>query len=143
MNLAQLVAMTVKTAVRKSKTALQDLSIELARAAVKISDGNKTKSEESQGLKLSLGRRSVSLDAISVGATKFEVPTAQVGEATALLQAAIDDGTFDAAIVECQAAIKESAEAPKEVTEPSSEDSAPDAGNTGTPSVDGLDLGSI
>ena len=140
MTLTELVAVAVKTAVRKSKTPLQDLTIKLARAAVKISDGNKIKSETSQGLKLSFGRRSVALDAVAAGAVKFEVLTAQVPEAREMLQAAIGDGTFDTAIVACQLAMTEAAAAPAEKSSVVI-DTTVEAANE--PSVDGLDLSSI
>ena len=136
MTLTELVAVAVKTAVRKSKTPLQDLTIELARAAVKISDGNKIKSETSQGLKLSFGRRSVALDALAAGAVKFEVLTAQVPEATQTLQALIDDGTFDTAIVACQLAMTKVVAAPATTVDVQEE-------SDNEPSVDGLDLSSI
>jgi hypothetical protein len=140
MNLADLVATAVKTAVRKSKTPLKDLTIELARAAVRISDGNKIKSETSQGLKLSFGRRSVALDAVAAGAVKFEVLTAQVPEATQKLQALIDAGKFDTAIVACQLAM---ADALAEPAEKSSVVIDTTVETADVPSVDGLDLSSI
>jgi hypothetical protein len=153
MKLLDLAKFAAKAAGRKSATSIQDLSIEDARKSVKISDGNKVKSETEQGLKLSLGRRSVSLDAVQTGATKLVIPTADVEAVTAVLQAAIDAGDFDAAITAAQVEIGKAAVAAK------AKAAEPVVSNTevaaqveiskavvtmrAEPQVDGLDLSSI
>lgn len=80
------------------------LDIEAAREAVKIKDGNKTSKEDgSQALTLVIGRITINLDLIKKGATRVNATAEQVEEFTAQLQAAVDSGAFDAAIIEAQA----------------------------------------
>ena len=80
------------------------LSIEEARLAVKIKDGNKTAKEDgSVALTLVIGRITVALDVVAPKATRINATADQVEGFTAQLQEALDGGAFDAAIVEAQA----------------------------------------
>jgi hypothetical protein len=80
------------------------LPLEEARKAVKIKDGNKIAKEDgSQALTLTIGRVIINLDAIAPKATRVNATADQVEEFTAQLQAAVDAGAFDDAIVEAQA----------------------------------------
>lgn len=98
------------------------LSIDEARVAVKIKDGNKVAKEDgSQALTLTIGRITVSLDVIAPRATRINATADQVEGYTAQLQEALDAGAFDAAIIAAQAkanpankvaAAKEALEAP-------------------------------
>jgi len=146
MNLSDLAVFAAKAATRKSNTPLHLLDITAARAVVKVSNGDKIKSETTQGLKLSFGRRSVSLDAVQTGAAKLVICNEQVGEVTELLLAEVNKGTFDAAIVATQAEMLAALDKPApSVPADSATVEVPDeaVGNTSVPSVDGLDLSSI
>ena len=80
------------------------LSLEDARAAVKIKDGNKQAKEDgSQALTLSIGRITISLDAVAPKATRINATAEQVEGFTTQLQAALEAGAFDAAILSAQA----------------------------------------
>ena len=80
------------------------LPIEDARVAVKIKDGNKVAKEDgSQALTLVIGRITVALDVIAKGATRVNATADQVEAFTEQLQAALDAGAFDEAIVAAQA----------------------------------------
>lgn len=88
---------------RASSTPVYMLTIEEAREAILIRDGNKVAKEDgSQALTLKLGRRALSLAAIKKGATRLNVPADSVDAVTEQLQAAIEAGAFDDAIVEAQ-----------------------------------------
>lgn len=79
------------------------LSIEEARVAVKIKDGNKVAKEDgSVALTLTIGRITVALDAIAPKATRINASKEQVEAFTEQLQAALDAGAFDDAIVAAQ-----------------------------------------
>lgn len=87
-----------------SRTPLYQLTIEEARAKVKIKDGNKKAKEDgSQALTLTLGKHTLSLEAIAPKATRVNATAEQVEEFTSMLQAAVDAGEFDEAIIEAQA----------------------------------------
>jgi hypothetical protein len=80
------------------------LPIEEARLAVKIKDGNKVAKEDgSQALTLTIGRITIALDVIAPKATRINAEADQVEAFTEQLQAALDAGAFDEAIVEAQA----------------------------------------
>ena len=80
------------------------LAIDDARRAVKIKDGNKKPNEDgSVALTLTIGRITMSLEAIAPKATRINATADQVEAFTEQLQAAIDAGAFDSAIVEAQA----------------------------------------
>ena len=88
----------------RSLTPVYELSIEDARKRIKIGDGNrKAKEDGTQALTLSLGKHKVALDAVAPNATRVNAPADKVEAFTAALQEAIDNGTFDAAIIETQA----------------------------------------
>ena len=79
------------------------LSIEEARVAVKIKDGNKVAKEDgSVALTLTIGRITVALDAIAPKATRINASKEQVEAFTEQLQAALDAGAFDDAIIASQ-----------------------------------------
>ena len=80
------------------------LSIEEARKAVKIKDGNKVAKEDgTQAITLSIGRITISLDAVAPKATRINATAEQVEAFTEQLQAGLDAGAFDEAIVAAQA----------------------------------------
>lgn len=80
------------------------LPLEEARKAVKIKDGNKTAKEDgSQALTLTIGRITIGLDAIAPKATRVNATADQVEAFTEQLQAALEAGAFDDAIIEAQA----------------------------------------
>ena len=98
-----------------SNTPVYQLDIDAARKAVKIKDGRKVKAEDgSQDLVLTLGRITLGLDAIAAGTNRIQATAEQVEEFTAALQAELDNGLFDEAIVEAQGKAKEAAERAKE-----------------------------
>lgn len=98
-----------------STTPVYQLGIDAARKAVKIKDGRKVKAEDgSQDLVLTLGRITLGLDAIAAGTNRIQATAEQVEEFTAALQAELDNGLFDEAIVEAQGKAKEAAERAKE-----------------------------
>jgi hypothetical protein len=80
------------------------LSVEDARLAVKIKDGNKQAKEDgTQALTLTIGRITISLEAIAPNATRINATADEVEGFTEQLQAALDAGAFDTAIVAAQA----------------------------------------
>ena len=80
------------------------LPLDEARKAVKIKDGNKVAKEDgSQALTLTIGRITIGLDAIAPKATRVNATAEQVEAFTEQLQAALEAGAFDSAIVEAQA----------------------------------------
>ena len=103
MSLEVLAAFAVANNNTPSRKALYELTIEEARARVKISDGNKKKAEDgSVALTLGLGKKKLSLDAISKGATRVNATADQIQQFTSILQAAIDGGSFDEEIIRIQ-----------------------------------------
>ncbi len=156
MNLTELAQFAAGTAQRASNKPLHELSIEEARKVIKIVDGNKIKKDNEQALVLKFGQRLLILDAISNGATRLNVPTANVEAVKVALTGHIATGDFDEAIKQAQTAIKEAKltattkaktelkqEAP--VTADEKEALVEPAENPAfdTPNIDGLDLSSI
>jgi len=79
------------------------LTIEEARKAVKIKDGNKVAKEDGTvALTLTIGRITVALDAVAPRATRINCSADQVEAFTEQLQAGLDAGAFDEAIVAAQ-----------------------------------------
>lgn len=79
------------------------LTIEEAREACVVKDGNKIAKEDgSQALTIKLGRRALSLAAIKKGATRLNVPADSVDAVIEQLTEAVNAGAFDEAIVEAQ-----------------------------------------
>ena len=79
------------------------LSIEEARVAVKIKDGNKVAKEDgSQAITLSIGRITIDLDVIAPKATRVNATADQVEGFKEQLAAAVESGAFDEAIVAAQ-----------------------------------------
>jgi len=163
MNLAELAQYAAGNAQRASNTPLHELSIEEARKVIKIVDGNKVKKDDQQALTLQFGRRKLTLDAISDGATRLNVPTANVEGVTTALTQHIANGDFDKAIKQAQQALKDAKaksstpvakEAKEEAPVSSDEKEAlvaqeetvveeTTSTENETPSIDGLDLSSI
>lgn len=114
MSLAQLAAAAVSNNYNTSRTPIYELSIEEARAKVKVKDGNKTPNEDgSQALVLGFGRKNLPLDIIAPKATRINATAEQVEEYTSILQGAIDGGDFDEVIAAAQIEYEEAAKAPK------------------------------
>ena len=110
MSLLQLAAFAVSTNTRTSIRVFE-LSLDEARSQCEIKDGNKSPNEDgSRALQIVLGKIIVPLDAIAPKATRVNATAEQVEEFTSLLQAGIDDGSFDEAIKEAQDKAKLSAE---------------------------------
>lgn len=113
-----------------TRTPLYQLSIEDARAKVKIKDGNKIAKEDgSQALTLTIGKHTLSLDVIKPKATRVNAAADQVEEFTSALQAAVDAGEFDEAIIAAQAKAdpaNKPAEAPVETGDEGEEEEAPE-----------------
>lgn len=106
-----------------SRTPIYELSIEDARAKVKIKDGNKKPKEDgSQALVLGFGKKNLPLDVIKAGATRVNATADQVEQYTTILQEAIDNGSFDDTIAAAQLAAEEAANAPKVVEETTEEE---------------------
>jgi hypothetical protein len=106
------------------------LSLDDARLAVKIKDGNKKPAEDkTQALTLTIGRITIALDAIAPKATRINATEEQVPDFTAQLQAALTAGAFDAAILEAQAKANPAnrvANAKAALEEPVMEEGAPE-----------------
>lgn len=153
-NLAQFaVAQNYKTG-NAVRTPIEDLSIDEARALVKVADGNKKPAEDgSQALSLRLGKVVIALDVIAAGATRVNATKEQVAEFTAVLEAEVKAGSFDAAIVAAQTKIREGKVAaaakpkvakPTTVPEPTEGADAEVAGEAVEETqIDGLDLSSL
>lgn len=94
---------------------------------------------------LKLGQRKLSLDAVAPKADRLAVDEGNLETVTTKLQAAIDGGAFDAAIVDVQAAIKasyEKAQAAKEAAQ--AEADAPVATESeAVEAVGGVDLDAL
>jgi hypothetical protein len=106
MSLEALAAFAVNNnhAVNK-KVPLHELPVIEARKLVKIKDGNRKPAPDgSQALTLVLGRRTISLDTISKGATRVNATVNLIDTFTNVLQIAVDNGDFDKAIAEVQEA---------------------------------------
>lgn len=153
-NLAQFaVAQNYKTG-NATRTPIEDLSIDEARALVKVADGNKKPAEDgSQALSLRLGKVVIALDVIAAGATRVNATKDQIAEFTAVLEAEVKAGSFDAAIVAAQTKIREGKVAaaakpkvakPTTVPEPT-EGVDPEVAGEAVEEVqiDGLDLSSL
>jgi len=101
---SELAAAAVRNNYNNGSTPSYLLSIEEARKAVKVKDGNRKAAEDgSQALTLILGRVALSLDVIAKGATRINATKDQVEAFSAKLVSAVEAGAFDAAIVEAQA----------------------------------------
>lgn len=114
--LAQLAASAVANnySANPNRTPIYELSIEDARAKVKVKDGNKKPNEDgSQALVLGFGRKNLPLDIIAPKATRINAAANQVEEYVSILQAAIDGGDFDEVIATAQLEYEEAAKAPK------------------------------
>lgn len=130
------------------RTPIEDLSIDEARALVKVGDGNKKPAADgSKALVLRLGKVLVGLDAIAPEATRVNATAEQVAEFTTVLEAELKAGTFDAAIAAAQVKIREgkaaAAAKPKaETTVPEPIDSEVEV-STEEVQIEGLDLSSL
>ena len=109
MNLNDLAAHAVKNNYTPAtRTPIEELGIEEARARVVIRDGNKVKSEDgSQAIVLGFGKKVLPLDVIKEGSTRVNATAEQVEAFSAALAEGVKNGDFDEAIVAMQAEIKE------------------------------------
>ena len=130
------------------RTPIEDLSIDEARALVKVGDGNKKPAADgSKALVLRLGKVLVGLDAIAPEATRVNASADQVAEFTAVLEAEVTAGTFDAAIAAAQVKIREgkaaAAAKPKTDTTVPEPTEGEDPVSTEEVEIEGLDLSSL
>lgn len=123
------------------------LGLEDARKAVKIKDGNKVAKEDgSVALTLVIGRITIALDAIAPKATRINATAELVEAYTAQLQAGLDAGAFDEAIVAAQAKANPAnkvASAKEALVEAEREEGAPEGVDLDAleeEEVEGLDL---
>lgn len=101
------------------RTAVYELSIEEARAEVRIVDGNKIPNEDgSQAIVLKLAQSRLNLDKVSPKATRINAPKDKVAAFTATLQAEIDKGTFDDEIKAAQEKLNPANRPQKAKTQP-------------------------
>mgnify|MGYP001343572553 CR=1 FL=1 len=115
-------AAAITSASAGSRVSVKDLSVEEARAHVKVVDGNIKKPVEGfQGLTLKLGRVKISMDALAPKAIKIQVADEQVEEVSALMLARVEAGDLDAAIEEGLTKLNAVA-APKAAEAPSEDD---------------------
>ena len=110
-SLAQLAEAATGTASRVAGPTYYSVSVEEARASVKVKDGNRKPNEDgSQKLTVVLGKHTLPLDCIKAGTTRVSVTAEQVEDYTAALVAAVVDGLFDDAIAKAQELGKAAAE---------------------------------
>lgn len=150
-SLAQFAAGNRVAATKKKK--VYELTVEEARAVVTIVDGNRKEvTDGSQALTLKLSRRTLSLDAVVKGTNRILASEDSVEEFTGILQAAIDDGSFDEAIQEALTALTPKVIEATETTtdEPFGEGQTPTEDVAGVvaeeaadPLLEGLDLSGI
>lgn len=87
-----------------TRTPIYALSIEDARAKVKVKDGNKKPKEDgSVALTLTFGKRTLPLDVIKPKATRINATAEQVEQFTSVLETAVAEGAFDEIIIAAQA----------------------------------------
>lgn len=110
-SLAQLAEVATGSATRAGATPVHMMSIEEARAAVIVKDGNKKPAEDgSQKLTVVLGKYTLPLECIKAGTTRLAVTAEQVeGYSEALLNA-VTEGLFDEQIVKAQGLAKAQSE---------------------------------
>jgi len=88
---------------KATSTAFHTVSVEEARASVKVKDGNKKPEVDgSQKLTVILGKHLLPLDCIKAGTTRVAVTADQVEGYTEALLGAVNDGLFDEAIAKAQ-----------------------------------------
>jgi len=134
MSLSELAAFAVKNNNTAARVGVHTLSLEEARAKVVIKDGNRVAKEDgTQALTLVLGKYVVSLDAVSKGATRINAAKSKVKAFTTTLQAALDAGDFDDAIVAAQAKAAPANRTVKPSETPDAPEEAPE----------GVDLGEL
>jgi hypothetical protein len=99
------------TATRSASKAFHTLTVEEARALVKIKDGNRKPTEDgSQKLTVIIGKHTLPLDFIKAGTSRIAVTADQVEGFTAAIQTEIDNGSFDDVIEKAQVLAKAQAE---------------------------------
>jgi hypothetical protein len=121
---------------------LSELSIEEARAKVKVRDGNRKPSVDgSVALTLVLGKKTLSLDVIAPAATRVNATVDQIQEFTTILQDAIAAGNFDNEIIRIQ---KESVKVPEVAPVAPSEETSTQAAEPAKTEVPaGVDLNEL
>jgi hypothetical protein len=122
------------------------LSVEDARAVVKINiqAPKGTVDAGKQYVTLKLGQVKLSLDAVAPKLDRLAVEEEQIDHVVGILQAAIDDGTFDDAIVVGQKRIEEgyvAAQAKKNA--PATEEVEPATEEDAVAEIGGLDLDAL
>lgn len=105
--LALLAAVAIGTVSRASSKAFHTLTVEEARAEVKIKDGfRKPQTDGSQNLTVVIGKHTLPMDCIKAGTSRIAVTADQVESYTEALQELVSNGDFDDAIVKAQALAK-------------------------------------
>lgn len=106
-----LAAAATGTATRSGAPAFHSVSVEEARASVKVKDGNRKPAEDgSQKLTVVIGKHTLPLDCIKAGTTRVAVTAEQVEGYSEALLGAVADGLFDVAIAKAQVLAKAQAE---------------------------------
>ena len=117
--LANLAEAATGTVSRGGRTPFYAVEVVEARSYVIIKDGNRKPAEDgSQKLTLVIGKHTLPMDCIKPGTSRIAVTVDQIEGYTEALEGALNDGLFDAAIVQAQALAKaqaEKAKAPKAV----------------------------
>ncbi len=103
-NLAELAAHAAANNNSNSRTPMYELPLEEARQRVVVKDGNRKVAEDgSQALTLTIGKITLSLDAVAPKATRINATKEQVDTFKEQLQEAVKAGVFDEAIIAAQA----------------------------------------
>ena len=109
--LANLAEAAIGTATRSGAPTFYSVSVEEARASVKVKDGNRKPAEDgSKKLTVVLGKHTLPLNCIKEGTTRIGVSEDQVEGYTEALVNAVNDGLFDEAIEKAQVLAKAQAE---------------------------------
>ena len=134
--LQDLAAAATGTQARTNTVTFYNVSVEEARASVKVKDGNRKPAEDgSQKLTVILGKHTLPLDCIKAGTTRVAVTAEQVEGYTEALLNAVNEGLFDESIVKAQELAKVAAE--KAAANPRTRTAKPVVAPEDT---DGLDL---
>ena len=155
MSLADLAAFAVanNNTAAAGRRPLFDLTIEEARAKVKVRDGNKIAKEDgSVALTLALGKHTLSLDVVAKDATRINATKEKAEEFTSMLKAAVLAGDFDATIIAAQSksdpvVVKAAAEKKAEAKAKADAEAVGNGADTNEPTQnsapDGVDLSEL
>ena len=109
--LQDLAAVATGTTTRSGALPFHQVSVEDARASVRVKDGNRKPAEDgTQKLTVVLGKYTLPLDPIKAGATRIFATEEQVEGYTEALLQAVSEGLFDAEITVAQERAKVKAE---------------------------------